>query len=78
MFTTQPKAMAPIRWTLFYSISLCVITLCAAASTFAGRSTDYTYNELRQMTSIDGPRTDVADITYYDYEIATANLLSTT
>ena len=61
------------------SLALAVIlAIGAGPMAFAGRSTDYTYNELGQMTSIDGPRTDVADITYYHYEIATANLLSTT
>ena len=31
------------------------------------RTWNYTYNQWGQVTSVDGPRTDVADITYYAY-----------
>jgi len=31
------------------------------------RTTTYTYNSLGQITTIDGPRTDVADVTTFDY-----------
>ncbi|MEJ2043355.1 MAG: hypothetical protein P8X89_08770, partial [Reinekea sp.] len=42
------------------------------------RQTHYDHNKFGQITSVDGPRTDVQDITTYDYDLTNANLLSVT
>jgi RHS repeat-associated protein len=41
-------------------------------------TTAYGYNSAGQLTQLDGPRTDVSDITTYSYDPATGDLLSTT
>ena len=41
-------------------------------------TTTYTYDTNGRITSIDGPRTDVSDITTYSYDTTTGNLLSVT
>ena len=48
-----------------------------AAATGTARTTAYTYNAAGQILTIDGPRTDVADITQYAYD-AQGNLISAT
>jgi RHS repeat-associated protein len=41
-------------------------------------TTTYDHNSFGQLTMVDGPRTDVSDITTYTYDPATGNLLSMT
>jgi RHS repeat-associated protein len=61
--------------------SLCILSACVPLSTNsyaqsannsltaqASRSVDFTYNELGLLTRIDGPRTDIQDITSYEYD----------
>ncbi len=57
--------------------SLCMLSTCvsfssqsenSSLSSQASRSVDFTYNELGLLTRIDGPRTDVQDITSYEYD----------
>lgn len=61
--------------------SLCILSSCVTLSTKsyaqsvnnplsaqASRSVDFTYNELGLLTKIDGPRTDIQDITSYEYD----------
>jgi YD repeat-containing protein len=40
----------------------------SAAPVRADRTTSYTYTDQGQLSTIDGPRTDVTDITTYDYD----------
>ena len=42
--------------------------LLASAQSFAQRSTSYTYNDFGQVLTMNGPRTDVADVTTYEYD----------
>ena len=72
--------------------SLCMISACITVSAqgadnqFLGktsRNVDFTYNDLGLLTRIDGPRTDVQDITTYEYDnqgrlIKTTNALGYT
>ncbi|EAR11071.1 RHS repeat-associated core domain-containing protein [Reinekea blandensis] len=66
-----------LKTTTVKSLALAVAVSMSATAGWA-RTTSYTYNELDQVTSVDGPRTDVEDVTTYDYDLATANLLSVT
>ena len=60
-------------------LSFAIATAMVQAGVYAdSRQTTYGYNTLGQVTSVDGPRTDVSDITTYDYDLSTANLLSVT
>ncbi|MEJ2406908.1 MAG: RHS repeat protein, partial [Candidatus Thiodiazotropha sp.] len=45
-------------------LGLLVVTTAQATE----RTVSYTYNDLGLVTSLDGPRTDVADVTTYDYD----------
>jgi len=47
-----------------------------SAKTLDPRETTYTYNELDQITTVDGARTDVVDISTFSYDLATSNLLN--
>lgn len=49
----------------------------ADTATGASRTTSYTYNEFGQVTAMDGPRTDIADVTGYEYD-AQGNLFRVT
>ncbi|WP_428240810.1 hypothetical protein, partial [Gynuella sp.] len=51
------------------------LSLTAQASE---RTTSYTYNSLGLISSTDGPRTDVSDITTYDYDLDTGQLQTIT
>ncbi|WP_435103622.1 RHS repeat-associated core domain-containing protein [Arhodomonas sp. AD133] len=44
--------------------------VATAASAAVERSRSYTYNDLGQVTSVDGPRTDVQDVTHFAYDSA--------
>jgi YD repeat-containing protein len=48
----------------------------AATVTGAPRTTTYTYNSLGQVLTVNGPRTDVTDVTSYTYNPVTGNLLT--
>lgn len=48
----------------------------AATTTGAARTFAYSYNAYQQIESVDGPRTDVADVTRYGYDSATGSLAS--
>ncbi|TCS36715.1 RHS repeat protein [Reinekea marinisedimentorum] len=54
------------------------MSLCILGQAEASRQTSYTYNDYDQVTSVDGPRTDVSDVTTYTYDSATAELLTVT
>ncbi|HZP92846.1 MAG TPA: RHS repeat-associated core domain-containing protein [Burkholderiales bacterium] len=47
-------------------------------ATNASRTWTYTYNSRGQVLTVDGPRTDVSDVTTYAYDATTGNLLSIT
>ncbi len=54
---------------LSLGLSCCVASLgFNVASTLADQQWSYTYNNLGQMASSDGPRTDVSDVTLYQYD----------
>lgn len=64
MSSRQLNAMA-------FGVTLLLIGLApvsALAETTDSRTTSRTYNDYGQVTSIDGPRTDVLDITHYEYD----------
>jgi len=48
-------------------LSASLLALSVSQSVYSSQSTQYTYNDLGLVTSIDGSRTDVADITTYEY-----------
>ncbi len=51
-----------------YFVALALGLLLVSGPAAADRAVSYTYNALGQVTSIDGPRTDVSDITTYSYD----------
>ncbi|AJQ94338.1 RHS repeat-associated core domain-containing protein [Gynuella sunshinyii] len=62
-------------------LALCTLIFASTLSFTAQaseRTTSYTYNSLGLISSTDGPRSDVSDITTYDYDLDTGRLLSTT
>ena len=68
--------MKPTHY-LYFRILPMVFVFCAY-NVLAERTTSYQYNEFGQVTLIDGPRVDVNDITTFDYDPDTGNLIKAT
>jgi YD repeat-containing protein len=49
-----------------------------AVTVGTARTTKFEYNTLGQLTKVIGPRTDLADVTLYDYDPANGNLIKVT
>jgi YD repeat-containing protein len=55
--------------------NLLTLAIMPMGGTAGPRTTNYTYNQYGQVLSIDGPRTDVSDVTSYSYD-PQGNLIS--
>jgi RHS repeat-associated protein len=60
--------MSSINTSLSTRIALSLLVGLTVSQVQAERSVSYTYTAQSQIATIDGPRTDVADITAYDYD----------
>lgn len=60
--------MLQIKHTIALRMTLLFLAGFFVNSVSADRTTSYTYNTQGQIATVDGPRTDVSDITVYDYD----------
>jgi RHS repeat-associated protein len=66
-FIKKDLMMSPVTPRISLLITV-IASFLISLQVFADSSTNYTYTTLGQIASIDGPRTDVSDVTSYTYD----------
>ena len=72
------QIVEPGRSTVFVYDAVGNLTSRTITAGSATRVWQYTYNSAGQVLTVDGPRTDVADVTTYAYDPSNGNLLTVT
>ena len=74
----KQKTLNLLNRFITFSLAALISVAGTASAEVTQQSTSYTYTADGQVDTVDGPRTDVSDITDYDYDAATKLLNQTT